>query len=178
LKAAAFGLSQPSTTTETAHQDNPDDPSTASVKKNLTLSHASRLSVSTALNSDDLDLFVVRDANNDGVFSPSEIVASSTSGTANESVDLISPPDGNYQIWVHGFSVAGTPAFTLNVDAVQGNDLTVSGVPTGPLAAGTPVTLHVDYNKAMTPGSEYHGELLLGPPTAPSALSVPITITR
>ena len=38
LKAAAFGLSQPSTTTETAHQDNPDDPSTASVKKNLTLS--------------------------------------------------------------------------------------------------------------------------------------------
>ena len=178
LKAAAFGLSQPSTTTETAHQDNPDDPSTASVKKNITLSHASRLSVSTALDSDDLDLFVVRDANNDGVFSPSEIVASSTSGTANESVDLISPPDGNYQIWVHGFSVAGTPAFTLNVDAVQGNDLTVSGVPTGPLAAGTPVTLHVDYNKAMTPGSEYHGELLLGPPTAPAALSVPITITR
>ncbi|RZU15563.1 subtilase family protein [Kribbella rubisoli] len=178
LKAEAFGLSQPSTTTETAHQDNPDDPSTASVKKNITLSHASRLSVSTALDSNDLDLYVVRDANNDGVFSPSEIVASSAGGTANEAVDLVNPPDGNYQIWVHGFSVTGTPAFTLNVNAIQGNDLTVSGLPTGPVAAGTPVTLHVDYNKAMTPGQSYNGELLLGPASAPTALSVPIKITR
>ena len=178
LKATAFGLSQPSMTTETAHQDNPDDPATASVKKNITLNHASRLSVTTALDTNDLDLFVVRDANNDGTFSSSEIVASSTSGTANESVDLINPPDGNYQIWVHGFGVAGTPAFTLNVNAVQGNDLTVTGLPTGPLAPNTPVTLHVDYNKAMTAGQTYQGELLLGPTTAPAALSVPIKITR
>jgi hypothetical protein len=62
LKAEAYGLSQPSTTTEVAHQDNPDDPSTASVKKNLTLSHASRLHVSTALDTNDLDLYVLRDA--------------------------------------------------------------------------------------------------------------------
>ncbi|MEU4197143.1 hypothetical protein AB0E69_34945 [Kribbella sp. NPDC026611] len=171
LKVDAFGLSQPSTTTETAHQDNPDDPSTASVRKNLTLSHASRLSVSTALDSNDLDLFVVRDANNDGVFLPSEVVASSTTSTANESVDLVNLPDGNYQIWVHGFSVSGTPAFTLNVNAIQGKDLTVSGVPTGPVAAGAPVALHVAYNKTMTPGQTYNGELLLGPSSAPSALS-------
>lgn len=91
------------------------------MKKNITLSHASTLSVSTALDTNDLDLFVVRDAN---------------------------------------------------------NDLTVSGVPSGPVAAGTPVTLHVDYNKAMTPGQSYNGELLLGPASAPSALSVPIKITR
>ncbi len=178
LKAAAYGLSQPSTTSEVAHQDDPNDPATASVKKNITLSHASRLSVSTALDSNDLDLYVLRDANNDGVFSPSEIVASSAGGTANEAVDLVNPPDGNYQIWVHGFSVSGTPSFTLNVNAIQGNDLTVSGVPTGPVPAGTSVTLHVDYNKAMTPGQSYNGELLLGPSTAPSALSVPIKITR
>ena len=147
-------------------------------RRNLTLSHASRLSVSTALDSNDLDLYVVRDANNDGVFSSSEIVASSAGGTANESVDLVNPPDGNYQIWVHGFSVAGTPSFALNVNAVQGNDLTVSGLPTGPVPAGTQVSLHVDYNKAMTPGQTYNGELLLGPTTAPAALSVPIKITR
>ncbi len=178
LKASAYGLSQPSTTTEVAHQDDPNDPSTASVKRNITLSHASRLSVSTALDSNDLDLYVLRDANNDGVFSPSEIVASSAGGTANEAVDLVNPPDGNYQIWVHGFSVSGTPSFTLNVNAIQGNDLTVSGLPTGPVPANTTVTLHVDYNKAMTPGQSYNGELLLGPTTAPSALSVPIKITR
>ncbi|MGW6282462.1 S8 family serine peptidase [Kribbella sp. NPDC055071] len=178
LKAAGYGLSQPSTTSEVAHQDDPNDPTTASVKKNITLTHASKLNVSTALDSNDLDLYVVRDANNDGVFSPSEIVASSAGGTANEAVSLVSPPDGNYQIWVHGFSVAGTPTFTLNVNAIQGNDLTVTGVPTGPVAANTPVTLHVDYNKAMTPGQSYNGELLLGPSSAPSALSVPIKITR
>ena len=37
LAAEGFGLSQPSVTTETAHQDDPNDPSTASVKKSLTL---------------------------------------------------------------------------------------------------------------------------------------------
>ena len=37
LSAEAFGLSQPATTTETAHQDDPNDPSTASIKKNLTI---------------------------------------------------------------------------------------------------------------------------------------------
>jgi hypothetical protein len=66
----------------------------------------------------------------------------------------------------------------LNVNAVQGNDLTVTGVPTGPVAANTPVTLHVEYNKATTAGQSYNGELLLGPSSAPSALSVPIKITR
>jgi hypothetical protein len=62
LTAEAFGLSQPSVTTETAAQDDPNDPSSASVKRNVTLEHASRLTVSTALASDDLDLFVVYDA--------------------------------------------------------------------------------------------------------------------
>ena len=29
--------------------------------------------------------------------------------------------------------------------------MTVSGLPSGPLPANTPVTVHVDYAKAMTP---------------------------
>ena len=44
--------------------------------------------------------------------------------------------------------------------------------------AGTPVTIHVDYAKSMTSGQDYFGELLLGPLTAPSALSVPVMIHR
>jgi hypothetical protein len=40
------------------------------------------------------------------------------------------------------------------------------------------VTVHVTYSKAMTPGEDYFGELLIGPPSAPSALSVPVTIHR
>ena len=178
LKAEGFGLSQPQVTPETVKQDDPDDPSTASVKRNITINHASRLHVDTALDSDDVDLFVVYDANNDGQFTADEIVAASTSGTANESVDLIRPADGNYQIWLHGFSVAGTPTLQLTVNAIQGTDLTVTGAPSGPVPAGTPVTLHVAFNKAMTAGQGRFGELLLGPAAAPTALTVPVKISR
>jgi hypothetical protein len=178
LVAEGFGLSQPSVTQEPVKQDDPNDPSTASNKKNLTLSHASRLSVRTQLGSDDVDLFVVYDANNDGQFTPDEIVASSAGGTANEAVTLVRPADGNYQIWLHGFQVAGTPSLTLTVNAIQGNDLTVTGAPSGPIPAGTPVTLHVAFAKPMTAGQSYNGELLLGPPSAPTAFTVPVTINR
>lgn len=178
LSAEAFGLSQPSVTDEVGQQDDPNDRSSASIKKDITLSHASRLTVSTALDSDDFDLFVVYDANGDGNFTNNEIVGSSTTGTSNEFVELVGPDDGNYQIWVQGWSVAGNPTLTLSIDAIQGNDLTVSGVPGGPVPAGTPVTLAVDFSKSMLAGEDYFGELLLGPPTAPTALKVPIKITR
>jgi hypothetical protein len=75
-------------------------------------------------------------------------------GTANESVDLIRPADGNYQIWLHGFQVSGTPSITLRVHAIQGNDLSVTDPPSGPVAAGTPVTLHVAFSKPMTAGQD------------------------
>ena len=86
LSADAFGLSQPVVSTETAHQDDPDDPSTASIKKPFTISHASRMTVTTAYPSNDVDLYVVYDANHDGQFTPDEIVGASTTGTANEQV--------------------------------------------------------------------------------------------
>jgi Subtilase family len=178
LTAEAFGLSQPSVTTEVASQDDPNDASSASVKKDITLSHASRLTVSTALDTDDLDLFVVYDENDDGNFTNAEIVGASTTGSSNEFVELVGPADGAYQIWVQGWSVAGNPEFELTIDAVQGNDLTVTGIPDGPVAAGEPVTLTVEFNKAMTVGEDYFGELLLGPPSAPTAMKVPIEITR
>ncbi len=178
LTADAFGLSQPQVTTETAHQDNPDDPSTASIKRSFTLSHAGHVTISTALPGNDIDLYVLRDANGDGNFTSDEIIASSAGGTGNESVELINPPDGDYQAWVHGFTVTGTPTFPLTIDAVQGNDLTVTGLPSGPVAAGTPVTVHVGFSKSMTAGQDYKGELQLGPPVAPTLLSVPIVVHR
>ena len=56
-------------------------------------------------------------------------IAASTTGTSNEFVELVAPADGDYQVWVQGWSVAGTPTVKLSIDAIQGNDLTVSGVP-------------------------------------------------
>ena len=177
LVAEGFGLSQPVTTEEIAMQDDPNDPASASVKKDFTVEHAARVTISTAL-TDDLDLYIVYDANNDGQFTSSEIVASSAGADGNESVTLVKPDDGDYQAWVQGFSVPDNTPFDFTLDPIQGNDLTVSGLPAGALPAGTPVTIHVEFSKAMTSGQDYFGELQLGPPAAPGALSVPITIHR
>ena len=144
------------------------------------MSHASRATFTLDVGSNDIDLFVLYDANHDGHFTNDELIASSTAGAGtNEEIDLVGPPDGNYEIWLHGFQVAAAGDFTLGEDIVQGNDLHISGLPSGAVAANTPVTLHVTYNKAdMVPGQAYKGELLLGPTTAPTAISVPVTITR
>jgi subtilisin family serine protease len=175
--ADAFGLSQPDTTTETAHQDDPTDPTTASVKRDFTLSHAGSLTVSASLANNDIDLYLLRDANDDGTFDPqTEIIAASATASGDESVSISSPDDGDYEVWIHGFSVSGTPTFPLTVDAVQGTDLAVTGVPGGPVVAGTPITLHVTYDKAMDAGEDYFGEIHLGPTSAPDLLTVPVTI--
>ena len=169
LKAEAFGLSQPVTSTETAHQDDPNVPSSASVKKTFVISHASRATFEVHLPANDIDLYVLKDG---------QLVGSSTTSSGDESVTLVRPADGTYEVWVHGFSVTGSPTFPLTFNALQGNDLAVSGVPSGAVPAGTPVTIHVDFAKSMTSGQDYFGELLLGPESAPTALAVPITIHR
>ncbi len=180
VSADAFGLSQPSSVAAAVKQDDPNDPSTASFKRVDTITHASRATWALPdVGGDDLDLYVVYDANNDGTFSPDEIVGSSTGGAgAAESVTLVAPPNGNYQVWVHGYAVSGPHTVPLNTDIVQGTDLTVTGIPAGAVPAGTPVTLHVTYSKSPMPAGTYEGELLLGPSTAPTAVTVPITITR
>jgi hypothetical protein len=177
LAAEAFGLSQPVTTTETARQDDQADPSSASIKKHVTLSHASRLTVTTE-QTNDVDLYLVYDANEDGQFAAGEIVAASAGGTGDERVELTRPPGGDYQVWVHGFAIPGTVGVPLTVDAIQGTDMTITGAPAGPVPAGQTVTLHVTYSKAMTSGQSFLGELLLGPKSAPSAFTVPVRIDR
>ena len=178
LTAEGFGLSQPDLFPHTAQQDDPNDPSSASVKLDVTIEHASTAHFSTDLETDDIDLFVVYDANGDGQFTNDEIVAASATGTSQESIELVRPADGDYQVWVQGWAVAGSPAFNLLVDIVQGNDLSINGLPDGAVAAGTSVTLMVDFDAAMTVGETYFGELLMGPPAAPGALRVPVAITR
>jgi hypothetical protein len=134
--------------------------------------------ISASVPGEDPDLFVVRDANNDGQFTADEIVAASATSSDSESVEMAVPPDGNYQVWVHGFAISTPTQFPLTIDAVQGGDLTVTGVPSGALPAGTPVTLHVTFDRPMTSGQDYKGELQLGPPSAPGVFRVPITVHR
>jgi Subtilase family len=186
--ADAFGLSQPSTTTETVDQDNPDEPSSACTAapgnvpscKNFSLAHAARVTVNLVVPADDdIDLYLVHDADGDGTFEDEEVIGSSTGGTgADERIEAVRPADGNYQVWMQGWSISGGSQADLTIFPVQGNDLVVTGAPSGPVPAGQQITLTVNYNKpAMTPGDHF-GELHLGPSAAPSALQIPIKITR
>jgi hypothetical protein len=177
LAADGFGLTQPSTTTENAVQDDPNDPSSASVKKTLTVEHAASIELQTTLDQD-IDLFLVYDADSDGNFTNGEIIASSTTGTGNEHIFVSAPADGDYQVWVQGWSISGTPEFPLLIDVIQGFDLTVTGIPDGAVPANTPVVLTVSFNKEMQAGESYFGVVQLGPPSAPSAISVPVQINR
>ena len=181
LKADAFGLSQPSTTVVHAKQDDPaeSDPSTASAKvQGIQIGdHASRatFTLPQVSGGEDIDLFVARKTS-----TGFQIVGSSTGPAgATEKVELIAPPAGEYEVWVYGFQVsdadttAGNP---VGIDIVQGNDLTVSGVPSGAVPANTPVTLHVTFKNAATSTAPWKAELLLGPTVAPTAVKVPVTI--
>ena len=178
LVADGFGFSAPETFTgQTVRQDDPNDPSSASYKKQLTLQHAGLLNV--AVNggaSDDLDLYVVYDANNDGQFTADEIIASSTTPTANESVSITLPADGNYEIWVHGWNVPlETTTFDLTVNAVQGNDISVSSLPVGGIEPRQQYSFTVDFNgEGLAPGV-YTGLVTLGPPEGPAAVKIPVS---
>ncbi|HBY95680.1 MAG TPA: hypothetical protein DEP84_17290 [Chloroflexi bacterium] len=182
LTAEGFGLSVPETLTDQAiSQDTPDDPTSASYRRDLTIEHASRLEVRTenpGTSGMDLDLYLLYDANGDGVFSyPGELVASSTTPEAEEMVLIRNPADGDYQIWVHGYAVPDSPnTFTLVIDAIEGHDITVSGVPGGPIEANTPVTLQVCYKKQLSQGDKLKGEVLLGPTVAPGVIIVPVEV--
>jgi hypothetical protein len=177
LEADGFGLTQPTLTNETAAQDDPNDPSSASVKVPVTVEHAASIETATQLDQD-LDLFLVYDANGDGNFTNAEIVASSATGTGNEHIFASAPPDGEYEVWVQGWQVSGTPEFQFLIDVIQGFDLTVSGVPDGVVPSETPVELTVSFAKEMEAGQSYFGVVQLGPPSAPSAISVPVQIDR
>jgi hypothetical protein len=178
IVAKGYGLSQPQSIPITAQQDNPDDASTASVKQSFTVAGASRATITVDAGSNDVDLFILRDANGDGTFSyPAEVAGASATASGLEQVTFILPADGTYQAWVHGFGVPSPVATSLDLDIVQGADLTVTA-PTGPIAAGSPVTIHAEWAKALTPGQTYVGEILLGPASAPTAITIPVSITR
>jgi hypothetical protein len=182
LAAEGFGLSVPEVLpNQPVQQDDPADPTTATYRQNLTIEHASKLDVRTteaSAEASDIDLYLLYDANGDGEFTfPDELIGASTTPASDERVLVRNPADGAYQIWVHGWSVAGAGTFTLIIDAIQGFDVTVTNVPPGPLPADTPVELQVCYEKELAPGDSFKGEVLLGPTVAPGVIIVPVNVT-
>jgi hypothetical protein len=177
IVARGYGLSQFQAVPATVQQDDPDDPATASARVPFSVATASRATVAVDTGADDADLYVLRDQNGDGAFTADEVVASSATAGGQESVTMVLPVDGAYEVWVHGYGVPGPVATTVQIDVVQGTDVTATA-PAGPVAAGTPVTIHAEWAKPLTPGQVYHGEILVGPASAPTAIAIPVTITR
>jgi hypothetical protein len=130
---------------------------------------------STAL---DIDVYVLLD--DDGVFecATEQLVAYSNGNGSDEHIRLQEPPDGRYWVLVHGWSVpGGTGAFDMDINVIQGQALTVHNAPTGAVAANTPVTFTLSGTVPYEADTEWQGVLLMGPADAPTALSLPVTLT-
>lgn len=179
LRVAAFGLGVPDVRTLPEIQDNPDDPSTASYKFPITVQDAAYIEVTTEAAQGDLDLFLLYDQNSDGSFDfANEVLASSTTSTGNEHVKVTFPSNGDYLVAVHGWGIQPGENFTVNMNVVQGADLTATAVPQGPYQPNTPISFTVAWNLAapLPTDGEAFGVILLGPSGAESAIEIPVRL--
>jgi PKD repeat protein len=183
LVGTAYGLAQTDVyTNQVALQDVPNDASSSSYTQTLNITNGGRLSIDLSLpgspGSNDLDLYLLHDANTNGTFNwGTELIASSTSSGVVERVQIDFPADGNYMVAVHGVNVPTPPlSFNLTVEAVQGTDLALSGLPGGPVAADSEIILNLNWNKTVQPGEIWHGLVVLGTPFLPSALTTPVYV--
>ncbi len=156
--AVSAGLTEPvNLMDEAIEQDDPNDPTSASFKRVLDIpSQIVKFQVTVdGQDGDDLDLFVLRDIDDNGIFTyPTEVVGNSTSPTADEAVTLPAPqPAGKYAVWVTGWSVpAGTSTFDYTEELIYGDDLTLENVP-DEVEAGQPYTFQVCPDAAERAGS-------------------------
>jgi hypothetical protein len=179
LKVAAFGLGVPDIRTLPQIQDNPDDPSSASYRFPITAKDAAMIEVTTMGAAGDLDLFLLYDRNGDGNYDfVNEVLASSTTSTANEHVKVTFPADGNYLAAVHGFGIQPGANFTINMNVIQGTNLQVAGLPAGPYQPNIPIVFNVNWSLQSPLGTngEAFGVILLGPPGAESAIDIPVRL--
>jgi hypothetical protein len=99
----------------------------------------------------DLDLYV---------YKGTTLLGSSTSGTANEEVNLVNPTAGSYIVYVHGFTVpGGTATFTLFnwlLGSANAGNMTVSAPATA--VTGGPGTIQLNFN-GLAPATKYLGSV-------------------
>jgi len=124
----SFGWAKPiNFDNETAYQDDSSDKMSASWWHNFTVSDAAEISIQMDSYEDaDLDLYVFRDSDEDGVFESGEEIKRSTSGSSSESITIDEPEDGNYSIAVLGWSVSESVQFWIDVEIVAGDSLNIT----------------------------------------------------
>ncbi len=169
--AEGYGLGAPETEIGLVFQDDPNDPSTASFVRTVTINNGALLEVSTgnSTNGSDLDLFVYDPSGN--------LVGSSTTPTDAESVSILFPEDGDYTVAVQGWSVpAGSDNFEFTVNAVQGFDLSVTDLPAA-INAGDSADITINWDTTGFAPGTYQGLILMGPADAPGLFQIPVVIT-
>lgn len=171
IEARAFGFSSPIVLEdESVTQNAYDSPASATWVRDITLAGAGLLEVSTSSpNPIDIDLYILRDANSDGVFDwQTEMVALSGDETPNEKIGIPMPVDGRYRIAVHGYRVRPSPSrFSIRIDAIQG-DRIAAMAPPGRVRPGDTVEVSLISN----PPAAGDAIVYIGPRGAPSALPV------
>ena len=173
-----FGVSKPMVwVDEPILQDDPNDFSASSFTETFTVDHGGLIDLMLdGQDSDDLDMFLGYDFDGDGTVDPnSELVAQSTTSTGDERITVSLPPDGLYQVWVHGWAVpAGSSTFSLVANVVQGNSIQASNVPTGPISAGAKYTFDITLDPTGLEPGTYYGVVTLGPSDGPSAVLIDV----
>lgn len=140
----------------------------------VTLTHAAYLEATTSGTDSDVDLYVF-----DG---GGHLIGASESSSGDEYVRIDLPADDTYSIQVFGYSVVGgTDNFDVRIASPMGNDLSLSGMPAGVIAADGGFTLDVDWTKVRSGAlsdreGTFEGLVVLGPTEAPSAIQVPVTL--
>jgi hypothetical protein len=182
-----YGMSLPTVTRGlTVTQDIQSNIASAGFKQDVKLAEeAGRLRVTVSGKpTDDLDLFILYDANGDKIFTyPAEVVALSGGEFAQEAAALPGlAAAGDYQIWVHGYQLAGgatVTTFDMTVDIVSGNTIQLKGVPTA-LVAGQPVLVEVCADQGPLAGHDgpASGLVAFGPESMPAMFQVPVTWLR
>jgi len=179
LTAMGFGMSQPEQlTNQVIYQDNPANFMTSSWTKQYMMTNAGLFEVNLHVGSNDLDLYILYDKNNDGTPQSTEVIAQSTASAGiDEYIKITLPPDGRYWVFVHGWAVSPSPSlFDIDINLIQGSMLTVSNLPVGAIPAGTTATFNLNYDLNGLAAGTWQGLLFVGPTNAPTAVAVPVTI--
>jgi subtilisin family serine protease len=105
-------------------------------------------------------------------------LASSTSPTGHEFIRIEPADSGRYRVRIEADRHAPNPArFDFSIKAIGGTDMFVSpSVITDTVRAGTTLTFTVGYDRPSMTDGIWEGRLFLGPYTAPSLHSLPVTV--
>jgi hypothetical protein len=139
------------------------------------VAHAAYVEASTANGTSDIDLYLERWDGSGWVG-----VAASESSGGNEYVKVLAPADGHYRARVYGYAVSDMDRFSLRIVVPQGGGVTLSGIPAGPVPAGTTVHLTASFAADRSTLDERDGQLVgvvsCGPAGASRALQLPVSL--